>query len=115
MSGEKSTSSPRRVLFLDHTSMLGGGEIALLHLVQELDKSRYIPVVALMENGVLGAELNASGIETHVLSVDPRVISARKDSISAASLLQIKAIWKILGAARRLARLIRTTKVDIVD
>ena len=37
----------RRVLFMDHTAQLGGGEIALLHLVCHLDPTRYLPVVVL--------------------------------------------------------------------
>jgi glycosyltransferase involved in cell wall biosynthesis len=108
-------TSPRRVLFLDHTAMLSGGEMALLNLVRQLDPRRYEPIVALMDGGPLATELYSSGIQTHVLSIDPSVISARKDSISAGSLLRVKAIWKTLLASRQLAELIRATNACIVD
>ena len=39
--------SPARVLFLDHTAKIGGGEIALLNLVRHLDTRFTQPIVLL--------------------------------------------------------------------
>ena len=59
--------TPRRILFFDHTAALGGGEIALLHLVAAMDRTRFEPVVVLGSDGPLREKLERAGIETHML------------------------------------------------
>jgi hypothetical protein len=70
--------APRRVLYLDHTASLGGGEIALFNLVVNLDRSRYEPVVVLFSDGPLRARLMENSIETHLIPLSHTVIGARK-------------------------------------
>ncbi len=100
-------SRARRVLFLDHTAALGGGEIALLHLVRHLDPARYTPTVIVFSDGPLVERLRESGIECQIMPVSPELIHARKDSLGTSSLLRLKSIFTAVGFARRLSRVIR--------
>ncbi len=103
-----------RVLFLDHTAALGGGEIALLRLVETLDRRRYEPVVVLFSDGPLVGKLRESRIECHILPLSSDVIQTRKDGLGIASLLRIGAIFSAVGFLVRLTRLIRDLNVQLV-
>jgi len=109
-----SDHSPKTVMFLDHTASLGGGEFALLHLVQRLDRSRYFPVVVLSEDGPLRAKLEASGVETRVIALSARIVGTRKGSLGIRSALKLSALLRVLAYCRRLARFIKARRVDIV-
>ncbi len=91
----------RRVLFLDHTASLGGGEIALLNLVQALDRRLYAPVVVLFADGPLSAKLAEADIETHVLPLSPRVAKTSKDALSAGALLRLRDLGETLAFIAR--------------
>jgi len=73
-----STRKPRTILFFDHTAQLGGGEIALLHLVQHLDKQLFTPLVVLGSEGPLRQRLLEAGVETHVLPLAESIVQTRK-------------------------------------
>jgi hypothetical protein len=80
-----------RVLFLDHTAALGGGEIALFNLVTHFDRARITPIVTVFSDGPLVGRLHGAGIETHVLPLSERVGGFRKDNLGAAGWDGIKA------------------------
>ncbi len=103
-----------KVLFMDHTATLGGGELALLQIVTNLDKNRYQPVVVLFSEGKLVERLRAAGIEVHVLPLSIEVAQTRKDSLSPKSLLKAKNVRDTLAFAFRLARFIRKEKIELV-
>jgi glycosyltransferase involved in cell wall biosynthesis len=102
------------VLFFDHTAKLGGGEIALFHLLSHLDKEKFHPVLVLGEEGPLGEKARLSGIETTVIPLPAHVANTRKDSLGAGSLLKIKSIFASLGYSRKLSRFMKTRRPDIV-
>ena len=104
----------RKVLFLDHTATLGGGELALLQIVSNLDKNRYQPTVVLFSEGKLVRQLRDVGIETIILPLNSEIAETRKDSISPRSLLKVKAARETLTFAFRLARFIRQNNFDLV-
>lgn len=103
-----------RILFLDHTASLGGGEIALLHLVQAMDRRRYIPVVVLFAAGPLADRLAEAGVETHVLLLSPRVVSSSKDGLGPASLLRLRDVAETGIYVFRLARFLRAQRAALV-
>ncbi len=103
-----------RVMFVDHTSMLGGGEIALFNLATGLKCAGMEPVVVLFETGKLWDKLQASGIEVHLFPVQPSVKSAHKDSLGLKSLLKIRVICSAIASVMRLAKLIRHINPEIV-
>jgi glycosyltransferase involved in cell wall biosynthesis len=108
----RARGTPRRILYIDHTAMLGGGEIALLNLVSKLDRSRYVPVVLLLQDGPLRAKLLTAGVETHLMTVAGGVVGARKDSLGFRSLMRVRDVVQtaVFGVGRRIDEL----NVDLV-
>ena len=77
--------APQRILFVDHIAVLGGGELALLALIQALDRNRFEPVVLLFSEGPLAAELRPIA-ETHVLPMPQELLDARRESLAGSRL-----------------------------
>lgn len=113
-SRETSKDQPRTVVFFDHTAMMSGGEIALLNLIQHLDRSRFLPVVVLSAEGPLVAKLVDAGVETHVLPLDANVAETRKDSLGARGMLRPSAALNVMSYAWNLARFLRARKADLL-
>jgi glycosyltransferase involved in cell wall biosynthesis len=106
---------PKRILYLDHTGAIGGGEIALINLLQNLNRDRYEPVVALFADGPFAAMLRESGIETHLMPLPVSVVNMRKESLHGwRVLLRAGDLFRILFHAGRLARFIRVGQFDLV-
>lgn len=93
---------------------MSGGEIALLNLINSLDKGQYQPIVVLCSEGPFADNLRANGIETHVLSLDEIVLHTRKNSIGVSSVLQLKKLASLLTYTGRLANLFRQLRADLV-
>jgi glycosyltransferase involved in cell wall biosynthesis len=104
----------KTILFFGHTAKLGGGEIALLNLVQELDREAYDLIVALASDGPLREKLQAARIETHVIPLAAEVVDTRKDTLNGSSLLRLGAVWHALTYVFRLAGFMRRRRVDLV-
>jgi glycosyltransferase involved in cell wall biosynthesis len=107
-------TNPKRVLFLDHTATLGGGEIALLNLVTHLDSNRYTPVVVLFSDGPLVDRLIYHGIETHILPLDPAIGDVRKDSIGLGTFAHVSKAFTAATFILNLNSLIRRLNPDLV-
>lgn len=107
-------AATRRVLFLDHTAMMGGGEVALLNLVRHLDRSRYHPVVVLFAQGPLAVKLAEVGIETHVLPLSSRVTKTKKDTLGLRTFLRLGDMAATLLFIRRLASFMREQHIHLV-
>ena len=111
---EESKAHPRVVVFFDHTAIMSGGEIALLNLVQHLDRRRYLPVVVLSAEGPLLTKLVESGVETHILPLETSVMETRKDSLGARGLLRPAAILDVVRYAWRLARFLKVRQAVLL-
>jgi glycosyltransferase involved in cell wall biosynthesis len=105
---------PKRVLYVDHTAMLGGGELSLLDIVSNLDRKRFVPLVVLGEDGPLARRLEEFKVETLLLPLDSSVKNMRKDSLQWAALLRFKDYFRIISYAKKLVQIIRSRKIDIV-
>jgi glycosyltransferase involved in cell wall biosynthesis len=103
----------RRVLFVDHTAKLGGGEIALINLVTHLGPATH-PIVVLFSDGPLVARMLEAGIETHVLPLNQSVVNSRKDSLGMGSLLRVRDVIRIFLFILELRRFIRRHEIDLV-
>lgn len=57
----------RNVLFVSHSSEMNGAELTLLHLLQDLDRARFEPILVLPKAGPLGEAAERAG--TEVLTV----------------------------------------------
>lgn len=104
----------KRILFMDHTAKMGGGEIALLHLVQQLDRSKFAPFVLLGAEGPLAERLRAAGVETYILPLASNVQQARKDKLGLKSLLRLGDAIYACTYVVRLSQFLRTHKPDLV-
>ena len=100
-----------RVLFVNHTAKLGGGEIALRLLIHHLDRTRIDHEVLLFEDGPLTALLR-QGSAVHIVQLPAGIRDARKDSLLSVSTLKKVggiplSIWRVRSAIRKL-------KIDFV-
>lgn len=107
-------TKPLRVLYVDHTASLGGGEIALLNLIRHVDRSRYRPVVVLFSDGPLRKQLIDVGAEVYLVPLSPEVINTRKDSLGGKTLFQFKNVWTACRFVLKLKKLIGKWNIDIV-
>lgn len=103
-----------RVLYVDHTSMLGGGEIALFNLTTGLNREEFEPVVVLFETGKLWDKLVAQGIDVRLFTIKSTVKSARKDQLGIRSLLRFRDIIAVVSSIVSLSKLIREINPKIV-
>ena len=108
------STSPKTILYADHTAKLGGGEIALLNLIRALDPERFRPVAVLAEDGPLASKLRAAGVDTIVLPLDPALRETRKDTVGVGSLLKLRQVGTLLSYSGRLARLARALRADLI-
>jgi glycosyltransferase involved in cell wall biosynthesis len=102
-----------RVLFLDHTAKLGGGEIALLNLVRNLDRNFIHPIVLLCEEGPLIDRIRPHA-EIYVLQLSEAVGGAAKDRLGWRSLLKCKAAVLACAHILKVARLAKRMRADLI-
>lgn len=102
-----------RVLFLDHTAAMSGGEIALFNLLRFLDPEKVQPVVVLGAEGPLAEKLRAIA-DTHVLPLSPRVAAQKKDKLGIGTLFHVGDVFDALAYIWRLAAFIRRQNIRLV-
>ena len=107
------SSSRLRIAFLDHTAQLGGGEIALVNLVAQLDLSAVDPVVVLFADGPLRGRLEAQ-VPVFVCPLPASIGSTRKDSMGWNLLTRVTDLGGSLRFVLRLRRQLRTLAIDVV-
>jgi glycosyltransferase involved in cell wall biosynthesis len=94
-----------RVVYLDHTAALSGGELALLRLIPALDVDAH---VILAEHGPLAEKLEAAGVSVEVLPMATSVRATRRDALGS-----VAALRGLLYAVR-LSRRLRSLRPDLV-
>ncbi len=107
-------STPITVVYLDHTAKLSGGEIALLRMLESLDRDQFRPVVVLAEEGPLVQRLKDIDVETHVEPLSGRIKDIRKDTLGLGALRKAALVFGLIAYSIRLARIIRNHNADIV-
>ncbi|CCW35376.1 glycosyltransferase [Chthonomonas calidirosea] len=105
---------PCRVLFIDHTAQLGGGEVALLRLTQAFDRSRVAPHVLLFSDGPLHTKLEQAQVPVELFELNTQIVDMRREASRPRSLLQPNRLGAVLSAIGRLARFLRTKPFDVV-
>ncbi len=96
-----------KLLYINHTAQLSGGELALLNLLQHLDRTKFDPHVLLFADGPLAEALRKEHIPVHVLELNAainkatRIAAGKVGAFSPGRVLQIAAfIWRLRGAIR---------------
>ncbi|ADV82754.1 glycosyltransferase family 4 protein [Terriglobus saanensis] len=103
----------QRILYVDQTAALGGGELALLSLIKQLDRTRFEPIVILFQDGPFVEKLQ--GIcEVRVVLLDASVQEFRKDAIGIRSILSFEKLKISLAYVVGLVRTIRRLRPDII-
>ena len=103
-----------KVLYLDHTSRLSGGEMALFRLITNLDRSLVQPVVIIAEEGMLADKLRAAGVETHVLPLVPTLRTARKDKLSLlGTLSRVSQLTPFLKYAKEISSFAQLNNIEL--
>lgn len=103
----------RRILYIDHTAEIGGGEIALLNLIRNIDSSRIAPIVLLFSEGPLVARMQRYA-ETHVIELEPRVTKIGKDSLGWWSIFRIKSAFSIIRHVFKVMRFAKKARVELI-
>jgi glycosyltransferase involved in cell wall biosynthesis len=106
-------SITRRVLYIDHTAEIGGGEIALLNLIRTIDLNKVTPIVLLFSDGPL-VERMRQHAETHVLKLGSSVAAIRKDSLGWHSLLKFGSGWTTMRQVLKVVGFARRADVDVI-
>jgi glycosyltransferase involved in cell wall biosynthesis len=97
-----------RVLYLQSNSEIGGSDISLLRIVENLDRSRFCPVVVLPSPGPLTEEFQRHGAK--VFSVPEMLkLTTRKGQ-----LYHFTYLANYPFAVARLLRLIRDERIDLI-
>jgi glycosyltransferase involved in cell wall biosynthesis len=104
---------PLRVLYLDHTAKIGGGEIALVNLLRHLDRSVVFPIALLFMEGPLRERL-VGCCDTHVIPLADSALTAKKDGLGWRSLFQLRASLSVLLQIWRVVRFARKMEIDLI-
>jgi glycosyltransferase involved in cell wall biosynthesis len=107
------TFMPLRVLYLDHTAKIGGGEIALVNLLRHLDRSLVFPIALLFMEGPLRERLMGC-CDTHVIPLADSALTANKDGLGWRSLLQLRASLSVLLQIWRVVRFAQKMEIDLI-
>ncbi|KAB7671726.1 glycosyltransferase [Bacillus sp. B1-b2] len=79
-----------KVLFLDHTSVIGGGERSLIDLLIYINKDRFQPVLICFEDGPLIERVaSIDGVEVHIIPFSEKVLKYNRDKKSISQLFSI--------------------------
>ena len=105
---------PRKILFLNHTAKPGGGEIALLNMVKQIDRSIYLPRAVFFEQGEMVARFQAAGVETEVLPLAKIALEQRKGELGVLSPATLRTVGASLHYVRLLTKYIMCVKPDII-
>ncbi|GIV79418.1 MAG: hypothetical protein KatS3mg050_3812 [Litorilinea sp.] len=98
---------PRTVLYVHSSADLYGSDRTLYALVTRLDRSRYIPLVLLPEDGPLRHALEERGVETHVVP-----LSVLHRTLAPGYWLRF---WgQLPGSVRKLTRELNSRQVSLV-
>lgn len=104
---------PLRVVYLDHTALLSGGELALLRLLPSLVELGVEPHVILGDDGPLVEELRSVGISTEVLAFDGAARDLRRDRVRPGR-LSVRAVWLTARHAWKVSRRLRELEPALV-
>ena len=102
-----------RVLFVNHTAKLGGGELALGLLIRHLDRTQLDLQTLLFEDGPL-VELLKPDTVVHIVTLSESIRSARKDTLTKFSWETVRKIVELPLFVLRLRAVILRMQVDLV-
>jgi glycosyltransferase involved in cell wall biosynthesis len=100
----------RRIVYLDHTAVLSGGELALLRILPYVEG---IPHVILAQHGPLESKLREAGVSVEVLAMPKEAVGLSRNRVSFRG-LNPKIAWHTARYTVRLAQRLRHIRPDLV-
>lgn len=104
-----------KVVILDHTAVLGGGELALLRLCDAIDRRVVDVTVVLFGDGELRARLESIGVDVQVVPLISDVASLNRYAAGRISWANVQRAVQTVPFMWRLLRVVREMKPDIVQ
>lgn len=102
------------MVYLDHTAKLSGGEIALVRLLESVDRKVVNPIVVLAEDGPLVKRLQDANVETHIVPLSGSIRNVRKDTLGFGAVKKVFLGLGFVGYSFRIAVLLRKLKAQVV-
>jgi len=68
---EKNIPVKSTILFVVHTTVIGGAELYLLKVLKHLNKNKFSPVVIVPDDGCLNQRLKQIGVQTQIVALGP--------------------------------------------
>jgi glycosyltransferase involved in cell wall biosynthesis len=102
----------KKILFLDHTAKMSGGERSLLLILEKLDRRRFTPVLLTLEDGPLLGAARAIGVESECIPI-PRMVADRKRA-KTGFLFLLFSLLLLLPKAISVTAYARRKQVDII-
>ncbi len=93
------------ILFINLYTEMGGGEVALFHLLKELDRTRFYPVMMFNRNGEFVEKVESIGVATVILPYESVMLSL---------LIEPRHIWRTMKASREVYAFVRQHPVQII-
>ncbi|MGC4043918.1 MAG: glycosyltransferase family 4 protein [Armatimonas sp.] len=106
--------APVTVVYLDHTAKLSGGEIALVRLLESLNRETINPIVVLAEDGPLVKRLQDAGVETHIVPLSGNIRNVRKDTLGFGAVKKAFLSVGFITYSFRIAMMLRRLKAQVV-
>ncbi len=100
-----------KVVYLDHTAKLSGGELALVRLLRALEAVDAHVILA--EDGPLVARLHEAGVSVEVMPLPERTRALGRDRITGAA-MPLRSVTDTARYTIRLARRLRRLRPDLV-
>lgn len=98
----------KRILYLQSTSEIGGSDVALLRLIENLDKNLFESYVILPQDGPLAEKLRKHACEIHFMQ-EMLKLTTRKGKI-----FYLSYLINYPFAVRKIARWIREKNIDLI-
>ena len=111
---DSTLNRPLRILYVDQNSELGGGQLALVQLLREIDRNRVEPIVVLGRPGGVEEDIRELAT-THILFLDEAVQNLKWERQGfLLPLLALKACISITRYIFRLRQVIRQEHIDVI-
>lgn len=105
----------KRILYIHYGGGIGGAPLSLLYLLQQIDRTRYEPVVAVLNPGPVADLYRQEGIETHVVKGISDFSHTALEWYGGSDLWRLPAkLLRFIPAIIRTRRLIKTLRPDLV-
>jgi glycosyltransferase involved in cell wall biosynthesis len=103
------------VLYVDHVSLLSGGERSLMDLVRAIDREAFSPHLACPGAGPLPDAFRALGLPVHPLDVDAALLKVSRGALGAVPLRALRWIPATLRAAAQVVAAARASGARLIS